>query len=774
MIMRGVLIAAALTTPLASSLVSAQTQHHAAGNGRRDLYSISAVRVDRAPRLDGMLDEADWKRAIPIDNFTQQEPREGMPATERTEVRILWDNRTLYIGVRAYDSQPSGVVATEMRRDSDRLLDEDNFQLILDTFNDSRNGYMFVTTPLGAKLEQQISEEGEGNTRRGQNNSNVNRNWDGVWDVATQVVSDGWSAEIAIPMTTLRFPDAPEQTWGINFTRNIRRKNEQVFWSPIPKAYGLTRVSLAGTLAGLQSIDQGLDLKLKPFVVSGVRDRQTSAEEGSTSALRDFGIDARYGVTSGLNLDLTINTDFAQVEADQQQISLSRFSLFFPEKRDFFLEHAGLFNMGTGGTFTTGQLETDLFFTRRIGLSDTGQPVPILGGLRLAGKTGRHNIGLLDIQTDDAFGKPGDNFFVARYSADVLKRSRVGALFVNKDSRHDSHYNRTVGADANLALGNNLQVASFVAKTTTPGLEGKDVAWFGRIAYRDPKLSVWLNHEDVPENFNAEVGFVQRRGIQATKFFISPTPRPGKYGIRMFEPMFVLTYVTDQEKRLIARTQHFMLGTYMANGAFINVIHQRMLDVLDRPFQVQPAVSIPPGTYTFNEWTFTYNTNPARRLYGRLSYQPNEFYDGTSRNLSGALGVRATSRLASELEYSRNDVDLPHGDFLLNLAILRVDFAFSPRMTLRSLTQFNSSAHEVSSSIRFNYTYRPGSDLYVVYNDLRPNGLPRDAFGPTDRQLISQDELHVCALVARQINRRTRLLGYGQAASTQMRTLALY
>ncbi|MGH7551663.1 MAG: DUF5916 domain-containing protein [Longimicrobiales bacterium] len=722
-------------TGLCISPAGAQTQHHEGSGSRREAYVLTALRVDQAPRLDGVLDEVDWERATPVERFTQQEPREGQPATERTAVRILFDSRTLYIGVQAFDGEPGGLVATEMRRDSERLIDEDNFQLILDTFNDSRNGYMFVTTPLGAKLEQQISEEGEGNTRGNRNNSNINRNWDGVWDVTARVNSDGWTAEIAIPLTTLRFPNDPEQVWGINFMRNIRRKNEQVFWSPIPKAQSLTRVSLAGTLSGLQQIDHGMDLKVKPFVVSGVRDRQTSAQLGSTDVVRDVGVDARYGGTSGLNLDVTVNTDFAQVEADQQQISLSRFSLFFPEKRDFFLEHAGLFNMGTGGTFGTGNLETDLFFTRRIGLSGTGQPVPIIGGARLAGKMGRHNIGLLDIQTDDAYGKNGDNFLVARYSMDILKRSRVGALFVNKESMDSAHYNRTIGVDANLALGTNLQVTSFVAKTATFGLENNDLAWFGRIAYRDPKLNAYLNYQDVQENFNAEVGFVQRRGIRATKLFITPTPRPNKYGIRMLEPMFVLTYVTDRENRLVSRNQHFMLGTTLQDGSFINVIHQRLVEVLDAPFQVQSDVTIPPGSYGFSEWSFTYNTNPARRLYARFGYQPNEFYDGTSRNVSVATGLRVSSRFSTELEYDRNDVQLPYGDFLLNLAVLRVDYAFSPRMTLRSLTQYNSSAHEVSNSIRFNYTYRPGSDLYIVYNDLRPSGLPGGTFGPTDRQL---------------------------------------
>ena len=294
---------------------------------------------------------------------------------------------------------------------------------------------MFVTTPLGAKLEQQISEEGEGNNRAGLVNSNINRNWDGIWEVATRVTDDGWTAEIAIPLTTLRFSDAAEQSWGINFMRNIRRKNEQVFWAPIPKAYTLTRVSMAGALVGLQSLSHGLDLKLKPYVVSRRARRAADRRHRSTTTfLRDVGADLKYGVTGGLNLDLTYNTDFAQVEVDEQQVNLTRFSLFFPEKRDFFLENAGQFKMGTGGTFTSTTVETDLFFSRRIGLSDTGQPIPIIGGARLAGKAGRHNIGILDIQTDRAFDRPGDNFLVARYGSDVLKRSRVGAIFVNKET----------------------------------------------------------------------------------------------------------------------------------------------------------------------------------------------------------------------------------------------------------------------------------------------------------------------------------------------------
>ena len=346
----------------------------------RELYKVPAVRVDVAPVLDGVLDDAVWQRASVIDQFVQQEPEEGAPATERTEVLILYDAENLYVGVRAYDSDPDGMFSTEMRHDAERILEEDSFQIILDTFNDSRSGYMFVTSPLGAKLEQQISNEGGDSGRgRGRGGSDVNRDWDGVWHVSVKPMDGGWAAEIAIPMVTVRFPAAERQEWGVNFMRNIRRKNEQVFWAPVPRAYDLARVSLAGSLTDLRSLSRGLDLRLKPFVAGG---GQRTLSDG-TSTEGDIGLDVKYGVTAGLNLDLTINTDFAQAEVDDERVNLTRFPLFFPEKRDFFLENAGQFIVGA--TASNSQL-ADLFFSRRIGLSDSGEHLPILGGARLTGK----------------------------------------------------------------------------------------------------------------------------------------------------------------------------------------------------------------------------------------------------------------------------------------------------------------------------------------------------------------------------------------------------
>jgi hypothetical protein len=537
-------------------------------------------------------------------------------------------------------------------------------------------------------------------------------------------------------VNTVRFAASDEQIWGINFERNIRRKNEAVFWAPIPKAYGLTRVSMAGELKDLRGLNLGWDLKLKPFVLGGVHSTRTSPAIHGNDALHDVGLDARYGVTPGLNLDVTLNTDFAQIEVDEQQVNLTRFGLFFPEKRDFFLENSNLFTMGTGAAFSSTPVQTDLFFSRRIGLSDAGTPIPIIGGGRLAGKTGAHSIAVLDIQTDQMFAKPGDNFFVSRYSRDIFKRSRVGALFINKDSAGSEHYNRTLGVDANLALSKNVQVNSFLAKTDTPGLDGRDMAFYGRIAYRDPQWNLWLNYLSVEDNFNAEAGFVQRTGIRTTKGYFSPTPRPRKGNIKLMEPMYVLTYTTDQDNRLIGRLHHLMYGTTLRDDSFINVIYQRNLDVLDIPFRIRPNVTIPVGPYNMNEWSFTYNTSPGRRVYSRFTYAPSDFYGGTRQQITAAGGIRASSQLSGEIQYNRNDVDMPWGAFLVDLTTLRLDYTFSPRMTIRSLTQYNSATHEVSNNIRYNFIHRPGSDLYVVYNELRQTGLPVDIFAQRDRQFV--------------------------------------
>ncbi len=717
------------------------------GQNGRNGRTVAASRVDVAPILDGVLDEAAWNAAEVIDAFVQQEPDEGAPASERTEARILYDGENLYIGVRAFDSEPDGVIATEMRRDSDRILDEDNFQIILDTFRDYRSAYMFVTTPLGAKLEQQVFEEGEGSGRRGFGvATNINKDWDGVWHVSASRTDDGWIAEIAIPMVTLRFPDQERQEWGINFMRNIRRKNEQAFWAGIPKPYTLTRVSLAGNLTGLESLNRGMDLRVKPFV-SGGATRITDAGLVENDGRRDIGFDVKYGVSAGLNLDLTWNTDFAQAEVDDEQVNLTRFALFYPEKRDFFLENSGQFNVGTNSAV---QRVADLFFSRRIGLSETGDPIPILGGARLTGKVGRNNIAVMDIQTDGLpggverglVGRDGENFFVARYSRDIMARSKVGALIINKHVGSGDYVNRTLAADMTLAPHPSFLVNSFIAKTSTTGVDDGELAGYVRLGWLDEDWNVYGEYADLQENFNPEVGFLPRRGIRISKVHLERNPRPGRFGVRVLDPMVNVTYTTDQNNRLVTRRIHNMLGTRLENGAYINIWYNDYLEVLDDPFHVRPDVVVAPGTHRFGEWRFSFTSDPSRRLYGTVYYSPQTFFDGNRTDYNARAGLRLTSRLAAEGAFTRNDVRLPGGDFSADIASFRVDYAISPTMTLRALTQYNSLTDQWSTAARLNYIYRPGSDIYIVYDELRrdyedylPGGVSE--FNPLrERQLI--------------------------------------
>ena len=698
-----------------------------------EYYRVAPVRVENGPQIDGRLDEEVWLRAAVIDEFVQQEPAEGEPATERTVVRLLYDAEALYLGVEAYDTEPDGVIATEMRRDSLRLLDEDNFQVILDTFQDRRSGYMFVTSPLGAKLEQQVAEEGEGGWR-GRNSNNVNINWDGVWDVVSRRTADGWVAEIAIPMVTLRFPRTAEQVWGVNFMRNIRRKNEQVFWAPISKEYTLTRVSLAGTMTGIGAVNRGLDLRMTPYMLAGGRqDRAAGTVAGGGldgSGFNDYGLDVKYGVASGLNLDLTLNTDFAQVEVDEQQVNLTRFPLFFPEKRDFFLENAGMFNVGAPGS-GFGRV-ADLFFTRRIGLSAGGQPTPIIGGARLTGKVNRHNVAAMNITTG-SFGNAGDNFFVGRYSRDILARSKVGGIVIDKqavgsvfapDTGGVSHYNRTFAADTTLAVHRNLTMTGFVAKTQTPGLTSGDMASYARATWLSPAFHVYTEFADLQENFNPEVGFVPRLGIRTSKFHGEWNPRPSRFNIRMFDPMWNITYTTDQHNRLLTRRIHNMIGTYFEDGSSVMFYFNDHFEQLDIPFPIRnTGVTVPAGTYRFGEWVFSYQSDPSRRLYTRTRYSPQTFFDGTRTDIQATVGLRATSRVSAETIFNRSDVDLPWGNFVADLASLRLDLTLSPTVTLRSLSQYNSLTGELSNSIRFNWIYSPGSDIYIAYDEMRLDDL---------------------------------------------------
>jgi hypothetical protein len=718
-------------------------------------YRVRAVRTETQPVLDGFLEQEVWGRGGLIDELIQQEPLEGAPATERTEIYLLYDARTLYVGIRAFDS--GTVTATEMRRDSDQILSEDNVQIILDTFKDSRSGYMFVTNPLGAQFDQQVFNEGEGAVRGfGLPTSNINKDWDGVWDVAARIVDDGWIAEIAIPMVTLRFPAGQTQDWGMNVMRNIGRKNEQAFWAPIAKEFNIYRVSMAGSLEGMSDLDRGMDLRVTPFVTGGASSELEQQVE--TDDLEgDLGVDMKYGITAGLNLDITVNTDFAQAEVDDEQVNLTRFPLFFPEKRDFFLENSGQFNVGSVNAFARS---ADLFFSRRIGLTEAGDAVPIIAGARLTGKVGRNDIAVMNVQTNEFSGlgdspsTSAENFLVAKYSRNIWSRSRVGALFINKASTNfvgdidSDHVNRTYAVDAVIAPHPNFNITTWLAKTETPDFvippddpetPDRDDLGYGELGgyvnatWLDTDWRIYGEYVDLDKDFNPEVGFLPRAGIRTTKLHLERNPRPDFLGIRVLSPMVNYTYTSSQTGLRLASRWHYMVGVTFDNGAFFNVWFNDHFDRVERPFTLN-GVEIPAGDYQFGEWRVSFDSNPSRRVYYGLMYAPQGFYGGDRWDAQVKLGARITDRLSTEASYTRNDVTLPNGDFDVDLASLRIDLGISPTMSIRSLTQYNSQSDQFGTSARFRWTYKPGSDLFVVYNELRRD--PQTDFLYRDRSLI--------------------------------------
>ena len=461
------------------------SQQFTSPDGRRSVFAIA---TPTPITLDGALDEEVWRKAQPAVDFVQAEPHEGQLATEITEVRLVFDGEALYVGVACHDAAgAAGIIINDIRKDF-VTGEQDSFEMILDTFADRRNGFVFAVNAVGAKSDSQIANEGR----------DVNASWDAVWSVATRTGADGWSAEIRIPFKTLRFTPGAGRVWGVNFSRRIRRKNELDFWSPVPRVYNLYRASLGGTLDGLPDASQGRNLRIKPFVAADAT-RAAGGDDFSTGA--HAGLDVKYGVTPSLTLDLTVKPDFAQAEADEQQVNLTQFSLYYPEKREFFLENSGTFYFGDipresrigTARFSPPEEEVLLFFSRRIGLTDDGQAIPIAAGARLTGRAGAYGVGLMTIQTQSFNGEPGDNYTVVRGRRDILNNSDVGAIFLSRQSSDNSgDYNRVAGADANFRFLRALSINSFIAKSDTPGASEGELAagaGTGRGVYTCRRLS---------------------------------------------------------------------------------------------------------------------------------------------------------------------------------------------------------------------------------------------------------------------------------------------
>ena len=675
-----------------------------------------------APALDGaVIGDAAWQGVVPATGFWQVQPDDGQPATQETEVYIGFVDDSLYIGVIAYDKQVDAITVTDSRRDAS-LDDTDSFQVIIDGLLDGQNGYVFGTNPAGLAYDGQVVREGSGG-QLGSGAGGFNLNWDGSWDVVAKISDIGWSAEMRIPFRTLRYGKGETQTWGINFQRNIRRNNEVAYWAPLSRQRNIHRVSEAGTITGIVPPAQK-NLKVTPYVLGkSSRGGNIAGTENET----EFGFDIKYSITPSLTLDATYNTDFAQVEVDEQQVNLDRFSLFLPEKRPFFLENAGQFTVGNSE-------QVELFFSRRIGIADDGEQIPIDGGVRLSGKVGGStNLGFLYMSSEAVTGvAPGNQFTVARVNQELPGRSAVGFLIVDRQGdgsyvvAADDDENQTYAIDGRWGIGENLILSAWAARTATPGLAGRDDAYAVKADYDSATWAYRLNYTEVGGDFNPEVGFLSRSEYKRIEAFAMRRIRPDDlWGLLEIRPHMSYQGYWDFDGFQETGYWHNDVHWAFRNGYELHTAVNVTRAGLTEPFEIVDGVIIQPGTYDHAEGQFVFFTNQAAPLSFSLQSVVGGRFGGDRVSLGSTLMYRVGETFSSELSYIYNEFDLPvpGGQFDANLARVRLSYSFTPKILLQALVQYNELDDVLSTNLRFAWLQSANSGLYLVYNEIDEGGI---------------------------------------------------
>ena len=703
--------------PIAPAMIS----RNAAGKA-----TVRAIKLSEPLRMDGKLDEEVYTTVQPFGGFIQVAPKYGAPSTEKTDVWVMFDENYIYIAARCYDSAPpERWVSNELRRDTNQLRQNDHFGVMFDTFYDRRSGFLFYTNPLGALADYSVIDEGSSNT-----------DWNPVWESRTGRFDGGWTVEMAIPFKTLRYRSGQNQVWGIQLRRSIRWKNEWTYLTPVPQnlagPQAFNRISSGGTLVGLDLPPASKNVEIKPYAIS----RWTTDRLRNPPLANDFdgdlGGDVKVGVTANLTADFTINTDFAQVEIDEQQVNLTRFSLFFPEKRDFFLEGRGVFDFARGGAGAQmggGANTTDqpyMFYSRRIGLN-RNRVIPIDAGARLTGKVGRYGIGIVNIQAGDeeASRTPATNFTVMRVKRDILRRSTIGAMFTNRSASSITRgSNQAYGVDGAFSFYQNVNIGAYYARTQTTDLRGDNDSYQAKFDYTADRYGARAEYLKVGDNFNPEVGFIRRDDFRKSFASLRFSPRPASNRwIRKFTFEGTMDYFVTGKGLLESRQQSGRFNTELHSSDTFSVEVNKNYEFLFSPFVVAPGVSIPVGGYGFSDVQVGYSFGQQRRVSGSVSLTRGQFFDGDITTLTlggGGFGggrVSVTKHLSIEPSVSINRVELPVGRFTTKLVRARTDYAFSPRMFTSALLQYNSTDRTFSSNLRFRWEYLPGSEFFVVWTD---------------------------------------------------------
>ncbi|HWP37904.1 MAG TPA: DUF5916 domain-containing protein [Gemmatimonadales bacterium] len=709
---RAIVVTSVLTWPLAAQQGDPGPQLIDPERAPRPEMRIT--RAEGRITVDGRLDEAAWDRATPITDFIQAQPNTGHPATERTVARLLYDDRNLYISAVCYDSEPDAMVVKTLERDYPGVLSEDmdSFGFSLDTFLDRRNSFLFFINPRGGIKDGQTFNDG---TTR-------DYNWDGIVDVRTTVHDSGWTVEVAVPWSTLRFDPARDpQTWGINLLRRVRRKNEVAYWAPLGRRDRIFLMSQAGTLAGLPRVRASRNLLVKPF---GLARRATGANLAPADAGNDAdgGVDVKYGITPQMTLDLSYRTDFSDADVDQEQLNLTRFPLFFPEQREFFLENSGIFTFGdvtAPGAPRAGTSLRDftLFHSRTIGLR-RGVPVPLVGGARLTGRAASFEFGALNVQSDSFGADPAENFSALRVRRNVLGNSDIGLLFTNRAATGSgTGHSRSFGADLNMRLAQYLFVSSYVALTRSP--TGGDEAARLAVGWRDRLWDGSAQLRHVGDAFSPGMGFIRRQGIREWYGTFGARPQVRGLGILEINPYVEADYITDLSGDRLQWDGTLGFGVTFRDGGVLSTQVNDRRERLDQPFQVRTGITVPIGDYHTRDASLSYSSSDGRNVSGTVGVSGGEYYDGDRFTISGTLSWQPDYHLTLQASASHNAVTVQSGRFNADLYTGRVRYAFTTTVNVMAFVQYNADADQLVSNVRLNYIHAPLSDLFLVFTERR-------------------------------------------------------
>jgi hypothetical protein len=669
--------------------------------------NAEATAIDHPPKLDGTLDDPLWQSAIPVTDFRQREPYEGEPPTEKTEVRILYTHRAVFFGIHCYDSQPSRIIAAELRRDVSQELD-DHFEILIDSSHDRRDAYVFEINPLGTQADGLIVEEQGSND---DTDTDFDPGWDGVWTSEARITADGWTATVEIPFATLNFTHSSDVLWGINFKRFIRRKNEEDLWRASRRTFGFTKVSEAGELRGIHDIGSGRLFIVKPYGLARY-DKQTGQ---SPLFPLTGGVDIKYGLNSNLLLNLTGNTDFADTEVDLQPFNITPFKVFIPEKRQFFLENAGVFNFALGD-------QDQLFFSRQIGIDPlTGNQVPVNGGAKLTGKLGRLELGVMDVDTRSSGPNPYSNFSIVRLKESLWPGSYVGFMGIEKQSGNTlDSFNGTGGADTRLVFFKNWVVDAHMAGTQSPGNPSGASDLGASLTYRSNWLEGLVERRKTGPNFNPEVGFVERTDSNETRGDLTFKARPKIAGVRELRFEGFLLHAPDTRGAVFSQEWLTSFYAEFNNGGYTdNDIVHPFTQLITTPFHIYKNIFIPNGLYHFTRHQVSYGSREDRRFTYNFTERFGSFYGGRLNELSIQSNYRANAKfsIGTSGTWDRFRLPLPNGNFSVVLASLQGNYSFNRFLTFTSLIQMDTSnTQAASANLRLRYNYRPDSDLYVIYN----------------------------------------------------------